>query len=204
MAVVEVDPKAGEQVRALEQEYPASFVVDPGQAQPMPVAAAEGRYFWDYDGKRYLDFASQLVNLNIGHQHPKIVAGDQGPGRPALHDRAADGERQARGAGAPRRRGDAGRPLQDVLHERRRGGERERDEARPRTTRAATRSSFATARTTARRPARSRSPATRAAGRPSRGCRASCACSTRTRTAARPATPIRARCAPARRTSRRS
>ena len=41
---------------------------------PIPVAGAEGRYFWDYDGKRYLDFASQLVNVSIGHQHPKLVA----------------------------------------------------------------------------------------------------------------------------------
>src|SRR5881398_3662299 len=44
------------------------------QISPLPVAGAEGRYFWDYDGNRYLDFASQLVNLNIGHQHPKLVA----------------------------------------------------------------------------------------------------------------------------------
>src|SRR5512147_198075 len=41
---------------------------------PLAVAGAEGRYFWDYDGKRYLDFASQLVNVSIGHQHPRIVA----------------------------------------------------------------------------------------------------------------------------------
>ncbi|HXT34177.1 MAG TPA: aminotransferase class III-fold pyridoxal phosphate-dependent enzyme, partial [Chloroflexota bacterium] len=41
---------------------------------PLPVAGAEGRYFWDYSGKRYLDFASQLINSNIGHQHPKVVA----------------------------------------------------------------------------------------------------------------------------------
>ena len=41
---------------------------------PIPVAGGEGRYFWDYDGKRYLDFASQLVNVSIGHQHPKVVA----------------------------------------------------------------------------------------------------------------------------------
>ena len=41
---------------------------------PIAVAGGEGRYFWDYDGKRYLDFASQLVNLSLGHQHPKIVA----------------------------------------------------------------------------------------------------------------------------------
>ena len=41
---------------------------------PIAVAGAEGRHFWDYDGKRYLDFASQLVNVSIGHQHPKVIA----------------------------------------------------------------------------------------------------------------------------------
>ena len=44
------------------------------QLSPLAVAGAEGRYFWDYDGNRYLDFASQLVNVNLGHQHPKVVA----------------------------------------------------------------------------------------------------------------------------------
>jgi taurine--2-oxoglutarate transaminase len=41
---------------------------------PIAVAGAEGRHFWDYDGKRYLDFASQLINVALGHQHPKVVA----------------------------------------------------------------------------------------------------------------------------------
>ena len=41
---------------------------------PIPVAGAEGRYFWDFDGNRYLDFASQLVNVSLGHQHPKVIA----------------------------------------------------------------------------------------------------------------------------------
>ena len=41
---------------------------------PIAVAGAEGRHFWDYDGKRYLDFASQLVNVSIGYGHPKVVA----------------------------------------------------------------------------------------------------------------------------------
>ena len=67
-----------------------------------------------------------------------------------------------------------------------------------------TRSSRATARTTARPPGRSCSPATRAAGRTSRGWPASCGCSTRTRTAAPRVIRTRARSAPARRTSRRS
>jgi taurine--2-oxoglutarate transaminase len=42
--------------------------------QPLVVAGAEGSWFWDEDVHRYLDFASQLVNINIGHQHPKVVA----------------------------------------------------------------------------------------------------------------------------------
>ncbi|WP_329383101.1 aspartate aminotransferase family protein [Streptomyces sp. NBC_01351] len=44
---------------------------------PLAVAGAEGSYFWDYEGKRFLDFSSQLVNTNIGHQHPKVVAAIQ-------------------------------------------------------------------------------------------------------------------------------
>ncbi|WP_431782033.1 aspartate aminotransferase family protein [Streptomyces chumphonensis] len=44
---------------------------------PLPVQRAAGSSFWDYDGNRYLDFASQLVNANIGHQHPKVVAAIQ-------------------------------------------------------------------------------------------------------------------------------
>lgn len=43
------------------------------QVNPIPVEKAEGVYFWDTDGKRYLDFSSQLMNTNIGHQHPKVV-----------------------------------------------------------------------------------------------------------------------------------
>jgi taurine---2-oxoglutarate transaminase len=48
-----------------------------GLINPMPIAGAQGSYFWDYTGKRYLDFASQLVNMNIGHQHPRLVAAIQ-------------------------------------------------------------------------------------------------------------------------------
>jgi len=40
---------------------------------PLPIASALGSYFTDYAGKRYLDFSSQLVNVNIGYQHPKLV-----------------------------------------------------------------------------------------------------------------------------------
>src|ERR671927_800054 len=40
---------------------------------PIAVERADGRFFYDYDGNRYLDFASQLVNVSIGHSHPKVV-----------------------------------------------------------------------------------------------------------------------------------
>ena len=44
---------------------------------PMVVAGALGSEVWDEDGARYLDFSSQLVFTNIGHQHPKVVAAIQ-------------------------------------------------------------------------------------------------------------------------------
>ncbi|MEM7432125.1 MAG: aminotransferase class III-fold pyridoxal phosphate-dependent enzyme [Pseudomonadota bacterium] len=40
---------------------------------PVVITGGEGSWFWDSDGKRYLDFQSQLVNLSLGHQHPRIV-----------------------------------------------------------------------------------------------------------------------------------
>jgi taurine---2-oxoglutarate transaminase len=43
----------------------------------LPIAGGEGSYFWDHDGNRYLDFSSQLVNVNIGYQHPRLVAAIQ-------------------------------------------------------------------------------------------------------------------------------
>ena len=47
------------------------------EINPMTIVAGEGSYFWDGDGHRLLDFSSQLVFTNIGHQHPKVVAAVQ-------------------------------------------------------------------------------------------------------------------------------
>jgi taurine---2-oxoglutarate transaminase len=41
--------------------------------KPLPVTGGEGCWFYDDAGNRYLDFQSQLVNLNLGHQHPRVV-----------------------------------------------------------------------------------------------------------------------------------
>lgn len=40
---------------------------------PLVIEKSEGIYYWDYDGKRYSDMSSQLVNLNVGHGNKKIV-----------------------------------------------------------------------------------------------------------------------------------
>jgi taurine--2-oxoglutarate transaminase len=44
-----------------------------GVWNPIPIERGEGVYIYDADGKRYLDWSSQLVNVNIGHSHPHVV-----------------------------------------------------------------------------------------------------------------------------------
>ncbi|MGP4002960.1 aspartate aminotransferase family protein [Streptomyces sp. 8N706] len=71
------DPRVGKAVKAADRAHVFHSWSAQGLIDPLPVAGAEGSYFWDYDGNRYLDFSSQLVNTNIGHQHPKVVAAIQ-------------------------------------------------------------------------------------------------------------------------------
>jgi taurine--2-oxoglutarate transaminase len=44
---------------------------------PLMIKSAEGVYVTDIDDNTYLDFSSQLVNTNVGHQHPAVVRGIQ-------------------------------------------------------------------------------------------------------------------------------
>src|ERR1022692_3693122 len=68
------DPARGAEVLAMDRAHVFHSWSAQGALQPLPIARAEGCWFWDYDGKRYLDFSSQLVNTNIGHQHPRVTA----------------------------------------------------------------------------------------------------------------------------------
>jgi taurine--2-oxoglutarate transaminase len=69
MAVTDTNRVKTDDARYVLHSWSVRSAID-----PIPIAGAEGRYFWDFDGKRYLDFASQLVNVSLGHQHPKVVA----------------------------------------------------------------------------------------------------------------------------------
>jgi len=44
-----------------------------GAVDPIPVAGAKGCWFWTPEGKRYLDFNSQLMCVNIGHGDERVI-----------------------------------------------------------------------------------------------------------------------------------
>ncbi|MEU3047334.1 aspartate aminotransferase family protein [Streptomyces sp. NPDC006984] len=71
------DPQTGAAVKAADRAHVFHSWSAQGLIDPLAVAGAEGAYFWDYDGNRYLDFTSGLVYTNIGYQHPKVVAAIQ-------------------------------------------------------------------------------------------------------------------------------
>ncbi|HEY0248193.1 MAG TPA: aspartate aminotransferase family protein [Gryllotalpicola sp.] len=73
----ELDPI--DQQRAYELDRAHVFHSWSAQAglDPLVFAGGAGTRLWDYEGRQYLDMSSQLVNVNIGYQHPKVVAAIQ-------------------------------------------------------------------------------------------------------------------------------
>src|SRR5436309_11007853 len=70
-------PSDKETVKALDKAHVFHSWSAQALIDPLPIASAQGSYFTDYQGNRYLDFSSQLVNVNIGYQHPRLVAAIQ-------------------------------------------------------------------------------------------------------------------------------
>ncbi|MEO8640335.1 4-aminobutyrate--2-oxoglutarate transaminase [Pseudomonas sp.] len=60
-------------LRQRDQFVPRGLVT----AHPLVIDRAQGSEMWDVDGKRYLDFVGGIGVLNIGHNHPKVVAAVQ-------------------------------------------------------------------------------------------------------------------------------
>lgn len=90
MTLTSPDLAADAQVRADDRAHVFHSWSAQALIDPLPVAGGEGATFWDYAGNSYLDFSSQLVNLNLGHQHPDLVeaiqrqAGDLATIQPAM------------------------------------------------------------------------------------------------------------------------
>ncbi len=181
----------GEEMVALCRKHTIYEWSAQSKVDPIPVARAEGVYFWTPEGKRYLDFNSQLMCSNIGHSHPKVVRAIQEQAAGARLRQPVHGHGAAGPPGSQARDPRPGRHGRLLLHERRRGGQRERDPHRARGDRPP-QGAGAVPLLPRRAPrGRSRSPGTRAAGPRSRGSRASCGPPTSTSGAA--ASPSRSR-----------
>ena len=62
----------GEEIKSTLKEYNLQSWSKQKSINPISVEKAEGIYFWDYDGNRYSDMSSQLVNMNLGFGNPAI------------------------------------------------------------------------------------------------------------------------------------
>lgn len=62
-----------EQIIDLNREYAFFSWSVQSKVNPLVATRSDGIYFWDADGKRYIDFSSQLMNVNIGHGNRKVI-----------------------------------------------------------------------------------------------------------------------------------
>ena len=67
------DVMTGDQMVAMTKAHTLYEWSAQSKVDPIPVAGARGCWFWTPEGKRYLDFNSQLMCVNIGHGHPKVI-----------------------------------------------------------------------------------------------------------------------------------
>src|SRR3970040_2045394 len=63
----------GDEMVALSKKHTISEWAAQGAVDPIPVSRAEGVYFWTPEGKRFIDFNSQLMCVNIGHSDARVV-----------------------------------------------------------------------------------------------------------------------------------
>ena len=73
----EAKSMTGEELVALTKKHTIFEWSAQSKVDPIPVAGARGSFFWTPEGKRYLDFNSQLMCVNIGHGHPRVIAAIQ-------------------------------------------------------------------------------------------------------------------------------
>jgi len=82
MATTKLDTKlTGEEIVALSRKHTLFEWTAQSKVDPIPVARSKGIYFWTPEGKRYIDFNSQLMCVNIGHGDERVIR--------AIQDQAA-------------------------------------------------------------------------------------------------------------------
>ena len=73
MATEALATMSGEEMIALSKKHTLFEWTAQSKVDPIPVARAKGIYFWTPDGKRFVDFNSQLMCVNIGHGDERVV-----------------------------------------------------------------------------------------------------------------------------------
>jgi taurine--2-oxoglutarate transaminase len=81
MSVAEKTSMTGQEMVALSKQHSLYEWSAQAHVDPIPVARAKGVYFWTPEGKRFIDFNSQLMCVNIGHGDPRVIK--------AIQDQAA-------------------------------------------------------------------------------------------------------------------
>ena len=108
------DPTDGAVAYDLDRSHVFHSWSAQGALKPFVMAGGLASTIWDYNGNRYLDFSSQLVNMNIGHQHPKVI--DAIKAQADLLTMVAPAHANlARGQAAKRILAKAGRPFSKVF-----------------------------------------------------------------------------------------
>ncbi|HEX2194092.1 MAG TPA: aminotransferase class III-fold pyridoxal phosphate-dependent enzyme, partial [Candidatus Limnocylindria bacterium] len=62
-----------DEILRLNREYTFFSWSAQAKVNPIVIDRGEGIYFWDPDGKRYIDFNSQLMSVNIGHGDRRVA-----------------------------------------------------------------------------------------------------------------------------------
>ncbi len=70
---VAIPAMTGEEMVALSRKHTLFEWSAQSKVDPLPVARAKGIYFWTPEGKRFIDFNSQLMSVNIGHGDPRVI-----------------------------------------------------------------------------------------------------------------------------------
>ena len=129
MATTKTEAMSGQEMVDLSRKHTIYEWSAQSKADPIPVARAKGIYFWTPEGKRYLDFNSQLMCVNIGHGDERVIRAIQEQAAVLAYANpfmATEARAQAR---REARRDRARRHRLFLLHQRRRRGERKRDQS---------------------------------------------------------------------------
>jgi taurine--2-oxoglutarate transaminase len=73
MATEMLATMTGEEMIALSKKHTLFEWSAQSKVDPIPVARSKGIYFWTPEGKRYIDFNSQLMCVNIGHGDERVI-----------------------------------------------------------------------------------------------------------------------------------